>query len=123
MTIKKTQYWENCMHIIGKDILKFHAIYWPAMLMAANLPLPKQFLPMVGGQMKEKISKSTGNTIDSNEIIERFGLDQFRFFLLREVTLGKDGDFFNKSSFKNRINADLSNNLGNLVQRTLKFLF
>ena len=72
--------------------------------------------------MKEKNFKITGNTIDPNEIIERFGLDQFRFFLLREVTLGKDGDF-SINSFKNRINADLSNNLGNLVQRTLKFLF
>ena len=123
MTSQKAQYWENCIHIIGKDILKFHAIYWPAMLMAANLPLPKTIFAH-GWWTNEgkKISKSTGNTIDPNEIIERFGLDQFRFFLLREVTLGKDGDF-SINSFKNRINADLSNNLGNLVQRTLKFLF
>ena len=103
--------------------MKFHAVYWPAMLMAANLPLPKKkSLPMVGGLMKEKISKSLGNTIDPNKIIETFGLDQFRYFLLREVTLGQDGDFSEKA-LKNRVNSDLSNNFGNLVQRTIKFLF
>ncbi len=123
MTGKKNEYWQNCIHIIGKDILKFHAVYWPAMLMAANLPLPKTIFAH-GWWTNEgkKISKSTGNTIDPNKIIDNFGLDQFRFFLLREVTLGKDGDF-SINSFKNRINSDLSNNLGNLVQRTLKFLF
>ena len=113
-------FWENCNHIIGKDILKFHAIYWPAMLMAANIPYQKKSLLMVGGQMKEKNIKSVGNVIDPNLMIEKYGLDQLRYFLLREVTLGQDGDF-SEFSFKARINADLSNNFGNLVQRTLKF--
>ncbi len=115
-------FWINCIHVIGKDILKFHAVYWPAMLMAAKLPLPKTIFAH-GWWTNEgkKISKSLGNSIDPNHMIDSFGLDQFRFFLLREVTLGQDGDF-SISSFKNRINSDLSNNLGNLVQRTLKFI-
>ncbi len=115
-------YWENCIHFIGKDILKFHAVYWPAMLMALDLPLPKTIFAH-GWWTNEgmKISKSLGNTIDPYEIINNYGLDQFRFFLLREVTLGQDGDF-SEQGFKLRVNAELSNNLGNLVQRTLKFL-
>ena len=113
-------FWNDCIHIIGKDILKFHAIYWPAMLMAANMPVPKKSLLMDGGLMKEKISKSVGNVIDPHLMIDKYGLDQLKYFLLREVTLGQDGDF-SESSFKARINADLSNNLGNLIQRTLKF--
>ena len=114
-------FWENCIHIIGKDILKFHAVYWPAMLMAAEIPLPKRIFAH-GWWTNEgkKISKSVGNVIDPNEMIEKYGLDQFKYFLLREVTLGQDGDF-SEHSFKARINAELSNNLGNLVQRTLKF--
>ena len=114
-------FWENCNHIIGKDILKFHAIYWPAMLMAANIPLPKKIFAH-GWWTNEgkKISKSVGNVIDPNLMIDKYGLDQLRYFLLREVTLGQDGDF-SEFSFKARINADLSNNFGNLVQRTLKF--
>ena len=120
---EKKEYWKECIHIIGKDILKFHAVYWPAMLMAANLPLPKKIFAH-GWWTNEgkKISKSLGNTIDPNKIIGRFGLDQFRYFLLREVTLGQDGDFSEKA-LKSRVNSDLSNNFGNLVQRTLKFLF
>ncbi len=119
---EKLLYWKNCYHIIGKDILKFHAVYWPAMLMAADLPLPKTIFAH-GWWTNEgkKISKSLGNTIDPYDIINKYGLDQFRFFLLREVSLGNDGDF-SETAFKNRINSDLSNNLGNLIQRTLKFL-
>ena len=115
-------YWKNCVHFIGKDILKFHVVYWPAMLMALDLPLPKTIFAH-GWWTNEgmKISKSLGNTIDPYEIINNYGLDQFRFFLLREVTLGQDGDF-SEQGFKLRVNAELSNNLGNLVQRTLKFL-
>ena len=114
-------FWENCNHIIGKDILKFHAIYWPAMLMAADISLPKKIFAH-GWWTNEgkKISKSVGNVIDPYLMIDKYGLDQFRYFLLREVTLGQDGDF-SESSFKARVNADLSNNLGNLIQRTLKF--
>ena len=114
-------FWENCIHIIGKDILKFHAVYWPAMLMAAEIPLPKRIFAH-GWWTNEgkKISKSIGNVIDPNAMIEKYGLDQFKYFLLREVTLGQDGDF-SEHSFKARINSELSNNLGNLIQRTLKF--
>ncbi len=122
--IKKNEMesWKNCIHIIGKDILKFHAVYWPAMLMAIKHPLPKTIFAH-GWWTNEgkKISKSLGNAIDPNDIIERFGLDQFRYFLLREVPLGNDGDFSEKSLI-NRINSDLSNNLGNLIQRVIKFI-
>ncbi len=119
---EKKQFWQNCRHIIGKDILKFHAVYWPAMLMAADMPIPKTIFAH-GWWTNEgkKISKSLGNAIDPNEIVDKYGLDQFKYFLLREVNLGNDGDF-SMTSFLTRINADLSNNLGNLIQRTLKFL-
>ncbi len=112
--------WKNSIHIIGKDILKFHAIYWPALLMAADLDPPKQIFAH-GWWTNEgkKISKSLGNTINPVEIVKKFGLDQIRYFLLREITLGQDGDFSEKALIS-RINADLSNNLGNLIQRTLK---
>ena len=120
---KNKEYWEECIHVIGKDILKFHAVYWPAMLMASDLPLPKKIFAH-GWWTNEgkKISKSLGNSIDPNKIIDSYGLDQFRYFLLREVTLGQDGDF-SEQALKNRVNSDLSNNFGNLVQRTIKFLF
>ena len=114
-------FWKNSFHIIGKDILKFHAIYWPALLMGAKLDPPKTIFAH-GWWTNEgkKISKSLGNTIDPEKLIKKYGLDQLRYFLLKEVTLGQDGDFSEKS-FRNRINADLANSLGNLISRTLKF--
>ncbi len=108
-------------HIIGKDILRFHAVYWPAFLMAANLEPPKTIFAH-GWWTNEgkKISKSIGNVIDPYEIINEYGLDQIRFFLFREVPFGNDGDF-SKKAISQRINADLSNNYGNLVQRITSF--
>ena len=110
-------------HVVGKDILRFHAIYWPAILLAADLPPPKRIFAH-GWWTNEgkKISKSLGNTINPTDIISEFGLDQFRFFLFREVPFGNDGDF-SKKSISVRVNADLSNNLGNLIQRVCAFIY
>ena len=121
-SFENENYWKNSIHIIGKDILKFHAIYWPAILMAADLTPPKQIFAH-GWWTNEgkKISKSLNKSIDPLQLIDKYGLDQLRYFLLREVTLGQDGDFSEKSFIK-RVNSDLSNNLGNLIQRTLKLL-
>ena len=115
-------FWSNTTHIVGKDILRRHAVYWPAFLIAANLELPKRIYAH-GWWTNEgnKISKSLGNAIDPVEIIIEYGLDQFRYFLLREVPFGNDGDFSIRS-LKNRINADLANDLGNLCQRSLTMI-
>ena len=109
-------------HVIGKDILRFHSVYWPAFLMAVDLDPPKRIFAH-GWWTNDgmKISKSLGNVIDPYDIISEFGLDQFRFFLFREVPFGNDGDFSKKSIAK-RINADLSNNFGNLIQRICAFI-
>ena len=118
---KFIKYWP-AVHIVGKDILRFHAIYWPAFLMAANLQPPKRiFAHGWWTNEGQKISKSLGNVINPHDVISEFGLDQFRFFLFREVPFGKDGDF-SKSSIANRVNADLSNNFGNLIQRICSFI-
>ncbi|MDC3131363.1 methionine--tRNA ligase [Pelagibacteraceae bacterium] len=110
------------MHIVGKDILRFHAIYWPAFLMAADLEPPKKiFAHGWWTNEGQKISKSLGNSIDPYEIINKYGLDQIRFFLFREVPFGNDGDFSSKS-ISIRVNADLSNNYGNLIQRIATFV-
>ena len=115
-------FWSETTHIVGKDILRHHAIYWPAFLLAANLKLPKRIFAH-GWWTNEgnKISKSLGNVIDPISIISEYGLDQFRYFILREVPFGNDGDFSIKS-LKNRINSDLSNDLGNLCQRSLSMI-
>ena len=115
------KYWP-AVHIVGKDILRFHAIYWPAFLMAANLQPPKRIFAH-GWWTNEgnKISKSTGNIIDPYEIINQYGLDQVRYFLFREVPFGNDGDF-SKEAIVKRINSDLSNNFGNLIQRVCSFI-
>ncbi len=109
-------------HIVGKDILRFHAVYWPAFLMAADIEPPKRiFAHGWWTNEGQKISKSLGNVIDPYEIINEYGLDQIRFFLFREVPFGNDGDFSRKA-ISNRVNADLSNNFGNLVQRISSFI-
>ena len=116
------KYWPANIHVVGKDILRFHAIYWPAFLMAANIELPKKIYAhgwwTVNG---EKMSKSTGNVINPNHIINNYGLDQFKYFLLREVRFGQDGDFSEDALIK-RVNADLANDYGNLAQRVLSFI-
>ena len=119
-SLKFNKFWPG-IHIVGKDILRFHAIYWPAFLMAANLKPPRKIYAH-GWWTNEgaKISKSIGNVIDPYDIISEFGLDQIRFFLFREVPFGNDGDF-SKKAISTRINADLSNNFGNLIQRILSF--
>ena len=110
------------VHIVGKDILRFHAVYWPAFLMAADIKPPKKiFAHGWWTNEGQKISKSIGNAIDPYEIIEQFGLDQIRFFLFREVPFGNDGDF-SKNAIAQRVNADLSNNFGNLIQRISSFI-
>ena len=110
------------VHIIGKDILRFHAVYWPAFLMAADIAPPKKiFAHGWWTNEGQKISKSIGNVIDPYEVINEYGLDQIRFFLFREVPFGNDGDF-SKEAIAQRVNADLSNNFGNLIQRISSFI-
>lgn len=115
-------YWPADLHIIGKDILRFHAVYWPALLLAAGLPPPKRIFAH-GWWTNEgrKISKSLGNTIDPFAAAEAWGVDQLRYFLLAEVPFGNDGDW-SQTALKNRINADLANGIGNLAMRTLALI-
>lgn len=114
--------WPADVHVIGKDILKFHAVYWPIMLKAMGLPLPKQVL-VHGWWQKDgaKISKSTGNIVDPVAVINEWGLDAFRFYVLRELDIGPDGNWTD-AGFKSRYQAELANGLGNLVNRSLSML-
>src|SRR5579863_8402693 len=116
---ERAKFWPADAHVIGKDITRFHAIYWPAFLMSAGLALPKQIV--VHGFLfnrGEKMSKSVGNVIDPFALIEAYGVDQFRYFVLREVPFGQDGNYSHEA-IVNRTNADLANDLGNLAQRSL----
>lgn len=116
-------FWPANVHMVGKDILRFHAVYWPAFLMAADLPVPQRiFAHGWWTNEGQKISKSLGNVIDPFELVEQYSLDAVRYFLLREVPFGNDGDF-SVSAFVTRCNADLANDLGNLAQRTLSMIF
>ena len=114
--------WPADIHVIGKDIVKFHAVYWPIMLKAMGLPLPKQIL-VHGWWQKDgaKISKSTGNVVDPIAVINEWGLDAFRFYVLRELDIGPDGNWTN-AGFRSRYQAELGNGLGNLVNRSLSML-
>ena len=114
--------WPADQHFIGKDILRFHAVYWPAFLMSAGLPLPGQIFShgwwTIEGQ---KMSKSLGNAVDPHWLIEEYGVDAFRYFILREIPFGSDGDF-SHAQLIDRINSDLANDLGNLLYRTLNMV-
>ncbi|HLP91785.1 MAG TPA: methionine--tRNA ligase [Nostocaceae cyanobacterium] len=115
-------WWPINLHLIGKDILRFHAVYWPAMLMSAGLPLPKRvfghgFLTKDG----QKMGKTLGNTVDPFALVQRYGSDAVRYYFLKEIEFGKDGDF-NETRFINVLNADLANDLGNLLNRTLNMV-
>ena len=116
------RYWPAALHVIGKDIVRFHAVYWPAFLMSAGIELPQRifshgFLFNRG----EKMSKSVGNVIDPFAMAEAYGVDQMRYFFLREVPFGQDGNYSHEA-IVNRINADLANDLGNLAQRSLSMV-
>ena len=115
-------YWPADLHVIGKDVVRFHAVYWPAFLMSADLPLPKQVFGH-GWLLSrgEKMSKSVGNVVDPDDLANAFGVDALRYFLLREVTFGQDGSY-SPEAIVNRVNADLANSFGNLAQRTLSFI-
>jgi methionyl-tRNA synthetase len=117
------KFWPADLHVIGKDIVRFHAVYWPAFLLSAGISLPKQvfghgFLLARGG---EKMSKSLGNVVDPMELADAFGVDALRYFLLREVSFGSDGSY-SPEAIVTRVNADLANNFGNLAQRSLSMI-
>ena len=119
---KFKRFWPCDLHVIGKDIVRFHAVYWPAFLMSAGVAVPKRifshgFLFNRG----EKMSKSVGNVVDPFALVDTYGVDQFRYFLLREVPFGQDGNYSHEA-IVNRINADLANDLGNLAQRSLSMV-
>jgi methionyl-tRNA synthetase len=114
--------WPADLHVIGKDILKFHAVYWPIMLKAMGLPLPRRILVHGWWQKNgQKLSKSTGNVVDPLAVIEEWGVDAFRYYLLRELAIGPDGNWTDEG-FRSRYQAELANGLGNLVNRSLSMI-
>ena len=116
------KFWPAAAHVIGKDITRFHAIYWPAFLMSADLPLPKQIV--VHGFLfnrGEKMSKSVGNIVSPSDLVERYGVDPVRYYFMREVPFGQDGSYSHEAIIA-RMNAELSNDLGNLAQRSLSMV-
>lgn len=117
------RFWPADVHMVGKDILRFHAVYWPAFLMAADIALPKRvFAHGWWTNDGQKISKSLGNVIDPFALVDTYGVDQVRYFMMREVPFGNDGDF-SDTAFVYRCNADLANDMGNFAQRTLSMVF
>ena len=116
------RYWPADVHVIGKDIVRFHAVYWPAFLMSAGIELPKRvFAHGFLNNRGEKMSKSVGNVVDPFDLVAAYGVDQVRYFFLREVVFGQDG-IYSPEAIANRINADLANDLGNLAQRSLSMI-
>lgn len=118
------RFWPANVHIIGKDIVRFHAVYWPAFLMSAGLPLPQKIFGhgFILARDGAKMGKSAGNASDPLELAEKYGVDQFRYFLLREVVFGQDGSW-SEEAIVTRCNAELANSFGNLAQRTLSQIF
>ncbi|KQR83941.1 methionine--tRNA ligase [Sphingomonas sp. Leaf343] len=121
-SVSNARFWPADLHLIGKDIVRFHAVYWPAFLMSAKIPLPKSvfghgFLLSRG----EKMSKSVGNVVDPMALADAFGIDALRYFFLREVSFGQDGSY-SPEAIVTRVNAELANAFGNLAQRTLSFI-
>jgi methionyl-tRNA synthetase len=116
------RFWPADLHIIGKDVVRFHAVYWPAFLMSAGLPLPKCVFGHGHVLLRgEKMSKSAGNVVDPAALADAFGVDPLRYFLIRDVTFGQDGSY-SAEAIVTRVNADLANSFGNLAQRTLSFI-
>ena len=117
-----TRFWPADLHMIGKDIIRFHTVYWPAFLMSAGIELPRKvFVHGFVLNRGEKMSKSVGNVVDPNALVDAFGVDQVRYFFLREVPFGQDGSY-SEEAIIGRINADLANELGNLAQRSLSMV-
>jgi methionyl-tRNA synthetase len=117
------RYWPADIHLIGKDVVRFHAVYWPAFLMSAGVELPKCVYGHGHVLLRgEKMSKSAGNVVDPLDMAERFGVDQVRYFLMREISFGQDGSYSDEAIIT-RANAELANSFGNLAQRTFSMIF
>jgi methionyl-tRNA synthetase len=116
------KYWPADVHMVGKDILRFHAVYWPAFLMSAGLAPPKRIFAHGWWTVEgKKMSKSLGNFIPPQDLVDRYGLDQARYFMMRELPFGNDGNF-SHTAMVNRMNSDLANDFGNLAQRVLSMI-